>query len=308
MASTLPIPSAPHPAQQRSAGPSPLPPTWYASGLQRKRVGRSERNTPEGGVAAKGRGVGEPTAPGWSAPPLRYPAPALHPACPSARPHAARLHLPSPQPQPHAPDSMASTLPPMYVSLSSRWPCGQAGRRCDLGREGVQHAGRVPAACCPTSPASPPQSRCAFPLLGGPSQHPNFNQPTLYIFSAALVCLLGATMPAWQRSGGGRRPVWPGAAYMQHTHTTCLQPRAGHALRATSPVPLCPTHHRPHRSPTWYACTMSSISHSVPDPLRSTSSGGMGITVASLCAGCGGVGGWEGRLWVFGVYGWLKRG
>ena len=34
------------------------------------------------------------------------------------------------------------------------------------------------------------------------------------------------------------------------------------------------------RIPTWKACTISSASHRVPEPLRRTSSGGMGITVA----------------------------
>lgn len=38
---------------------------------------------------------------------------------------------------------------------------------------------------------------------------------------------------------------------------------------------------------TWYACTISSTSHSVPDPLRSTSSGGRGMMVDRLQGGGG---------------------
>jgi hypothetical protein len=56
---------------------------------------------------------------------------------------------------------------------------------------------------------------------------------------------------------------------------------------ATTP-PLPPSllaNNHPCLRRTWYACTMSSISHSVPLPLRSTSSGDMGMMVDRLQEG-----------------------
>ena len=104
------------------------------------------------------------------------------------------------------------------------------------------------------SPASPSQ---AVEAGWSPVNHKQVHRAVRWQLTASTCALI-----AWQRPASANAE-WVSAA-----------------VHSTLPDPILDPHL--HSPPTWYACTMSSISHSVPDPLRSTSSGGMGMMVDSL--------------------------
>lgn len=174
--------------------------------------------------------------------------------------------------------------PPQPAAHPTRWPppCRQCMSRSPAG------------ALC----TSFPQQLCACSAPRCWRHKPAAKQARRRV--AARPYILGTSAP-----GATTPPKCPGprsAARRASQPTRCLaqrQPQAQPHADAKSRLPILAalnTHTHTCTPPdAILTCTMSSISHSVPEPLRSTSSGGMGMIVDSLQAqkgaGSGGGGG-----------------